>query len=121
MQRILLRAKENEIEEDKGTMEKVKTELTSAMNLLDKTAVDEKDGTAAQWEQVEKSFRLVSKAQKMNLKNLKRLEEDVQRRAQLPKASLDTWNGDPATLQSWILHLKQTLKFSDGGFSIVQP
>ena len=113
VQRILSRAKENESEEDKGTVEKVKTELASAMNLLDKTAVDEKDGTAAQWEEVEKSFKLVSKAQKINLRNLKNLEDDVQRRNQLPKASLDTWDGDPAKLQSWLLHLKQTLKFSD--------
>ena len=113
VKRFLKRAADNKDHSDKGTLEKVKTELASAMNLLDKATVEEKNGTSKQWREVDKYTKKVAKAQRSNLEKLKILETDSQRRAQLPKASLESWSGDSATLQDWIAHLKQTLKFED--------
>ena len=113
VERLLKRAKENRKRKDKATLEKVKTELAAAMTLLDRVAVDEKNGTTKQWTEVERSYTKVSEAQEENLNKLKDLEADSQRRAQLPKATLETWDGKSSTLQSWILHLRKTLTFQD--------
>ena len=113
LERLLKRAGENKNRKDKAALEKVKTELASAMSLLDKAAIDEQDGTKEQWANVEMYYEKVSRAQEENLNKLKNLEADTQRRAQLPKATLETWNGEASTLQAWIIHLKQTLTFDD--------
>lgn len=113
VRRLLSRAGKIKKKTDKPSVERVKTDLNSALALLDKACAEQEDGTSEQWESVEDLGDRIAEEQESNTKKLKKLELDNQRRSQLPKASLDIWNGSPATLQNWIQNMKKTLKFDD--------
>ena len=113
VKRLLSRVEKNKVKKDKASIEKVKSELNSAITLLDKATAEQENGTLEQWKLIEDLSEKVVKEQGSNMKKQKKLEVDNQRRAQLPKAVLESWNGETSTLHNWILKMKKTLRFDD--------
>ena len=98
---------------NKVELERARHTLDDAFKELDKMSVKTSEGTEDQWTQAEDLFLLIEEKQEYISTKLASLENEAINRQQMPKASLEKWNGDSSNFHDWKVFIRQMLKFKD--------
>ena len=98
---------------NKVELERARHTLDDAFKELDNMSVKTSEGTEDHWTQAEDLFLLIEEKQEDISTKLASLENEAINRQQMPKASLEKWNGDSSNFHDWKVFIRQMLKFKD--------
>jgi len=111
-QRILQKIRKLLQRNDKFSIQQTQKDIDYLFNKLDRASV-EMSGNKEQFERIEKLFDEVGEVTESNIKMRIAINEEEERRQQMPKAHLMTWDGSHCSFHDFRMHMLHVLRYGN--------